>query len=351
MQRQNFVSLPTPEFLNLGQGRWYHDGYDGRRYQVYIPFNYQVGTAVPLIMMLHGCAEFPLGFAYLSHMNLLADRHQFLVVYPRAIDPKHLDLGACWNWFLAVNQQRGSGEPASLAGIVESMLQNTSRWTIDPQRIYVAGVSAGACVAVNMGVTYPDLFAAIGVHSGGEYQAYSLSFRLRQPVAAGQEEPAQAAVATLRDEQVLLQEGLHSVIPPGPDPIIQGQKAYEAMGAFARVVPTIVFHGTDDHVVDPINGEQVAHQWHRTNQLASHGAFTASFEHPSSVTLAQVPGGRHYSVFTWQDVHGSDVVTYWKVDEMGHAWSGGSRGSIYADPAGPDASQAMYEFFMAHPRA
>jgi poly(3-hydroxybutyrate) depolymerase len=106
MHRQDSSSLATPEFLNLGQGSWRYDEYDGRQYEVYTPVNYQVGTAVPLIMMVHGCYELPLGFAYLSHMNLLADQQQFLVVYPHALDPKHLDLGVCWNWFLAVNQHR-----------------------------------------------------------------------------------------------------------------------------------------------------------------------------------------------------------------------------------------------------
>jgi poly(hydroxyalkanoate) depolymerase family esterase len=350
MQRQDVSSLATPEPQNMGQGSWQHDEYDGRQYEVYIPVNYQVGTAVPLIMMLHGCYELPLGFAYLAHMNLLADQHQFLVVYPHALDPKHLDIGVCWNWYLAVNQHRGSGEPASLAGIVQAVLQNTSRWTIDQKRIYVAGASAGACVAVNLGVTYPDLFAAIGVHSGGEYQAYSLSLPLSQPALAGEAMQAQVAMQTLRDQQVLVREGFMLGIPPGPDPIGQGEKAFQAMGTFARVVPTIVFHGTTDPVADPISGDQVTHQWLRTNQLASHGAFTATFEHPSSTTISPAgPQGEWpYTVFTWQDTHGNDVVTFWKVDGMGHAWSGGSPGSIYADPKGPDASQAIYKFFMAH---
>lgn len=147
--------------------------------------------------------------------------------------------------------------------------------------------------------------------------------------------------------------GLLSGIPPGPDPIEQGEKAFQEMGSFARVIPTIVFHGTVDLVSDPINGEQVVRQWLRTNQLASHGTFTASFEHPSSATFSPAgpQGERPYTVFTWQDAHGSDGVTYWKVDGMGHFWSGGSPGSLYADPKGPDASQAMYEFFMAHARA
>jgi poly(3-hydroxybutyrate) depolymerase len=257
----------------------------------------------------------------------------------------------CWNFFYADNQYRGSGEPASLAGIVQAVVQNTLQWTIDRKRIYVAGPSSGGAMTVILGATYPDLFAAIGVHSGAEYQwaQFPHPLPLSQPAAAGEEAQAQVATELPSDARVFFHEGFLSVLPPGPDPIEQGEKAYEAMGSFARVVPTIVFHGTADPFVNPINGDQVVQQWLRTNQLASHGAFTATFEHPSSVTPGQVPGGRSYTVLTWKDALGSDVVAYWKVDGMGHAWSGGSPGRPFTDPLGPDASQAMYQFFMNHP--
>ncbi len=141
-----------------------------------------------------------------------------------------------------------------------------------------------------------------------------------------------------------------SVLPPGPDPIKQGVEAFKEMGTYARVVPTIVFHGTADPISAPGNGDQVTQQWLRTDQLASHGAFTAAFEHPSSTMIHPAESGKkRYTVFKWQDAHGSDVVVYYKVDGMGHAWSGGSPFSIFTDPEGPDASQAIYEFFMAHP--
>ena len=149
-------------------------------------------------------------------------------------------------------------------------------------------------MTVILGATYPDLFAAIGVHSGAEYQWAQLPhpLPLSQPVAVGEQVQAQAAMEPPSDAHAFFHEGFLSVLPPGPDPIEQGEKAYEAMGSFARVVPTIVFHGTADPFVNPINGDQVVQQWLRTNQLASHGSFTASFEQPSSVTLGQVPGGR-----------------------------------------------------------
>lgn len=351
MQTPAFSAAATPEIRALSASRqtWYAGRHADRIYWVYTPASYQAGTAVPLIMILHGCMQpffsHPWAIAYDTHMNQLAEAHQFLVVYPHHFAPPDINPISCWNFFLPENQHRDEGEAASLAGIVQDMLNNTSRWTIDPQRIYVAGISSGGGATANLGATYPDLFAAIGVHSGGEY-GYPLPF-------LGEQAQARDAMAPLSEAEALAGEVEQiAVIPPGPDPIQQGEKAFHAMGSYARVVPTIVFHGTADHVSDPINGDQVTQQWITTNHLASHGDFTATFEHPSSTV--NHPAGPHgkqpYTVDTWQDAHGRDVVTYYKVDGMRHAWSGGTPGSIFTDPMGPDASNAMHEFFMAHPK-
>jgi len=353
MQTPDLSAAVPPEMRELSASRqtWYTGRHGDRIYWVYTPASYQAGTAVPVIMVLHGCAQpffsHPWAIAYDTHMNQLAEAHQFLVVYPHEFAPPDVNPMSCWNFFLPDNQQRGEGEPASLAGIVQDMLQNTALWTIDPQRIYVAGISSGGGATANLGATYPDVFAAIGVHSGGEY-GYPLPF-------AGEQAPVRDAMAPLSEAEALSGElavERLAVIPPGPDPVKQGEKAFQAMGSFARVVPAIVFHGTADPVSDPINGDQVTEQWIITDQLASDGDFTAAFEHPSSTVNhpAGPQGQQPYTVETWQDARGRDVVTYYKVEGMGHAWSGGTPGSIFTDPLGPDASQAMYEFFMAHPK-
>ncbi|WP_223258418.1 extracellular catalytic domain type 1 short-chain-length polyhydroxyalkanoate depolymerase [Thermogemmatispora tikiterensis] len=289
-----------------------------RPYYVYTPAGYHVGTAVPLIVMLHGCLQTPTDFAAGTQMNALADQQQFIVVYPQ--QTTLYNISACWNWFLPGNQVRGYGEPAIIAGIVQTVEQNTSQWTIDRKRVYVAGLSAGAAMSVILGATYPDLFAAIGVASGLEYQAATSAYT--------------APLAQLYG---------------GPDPQQQGQLAYQAMGSRARVVPTIVFHGQSDYVVYPINGDQVVQQWMTTDRLASGGSYNASFGSPSSSSNGQVPGGHAYTVQTWTDSSGREIQEYWKVYGMGHAWSGGSSSGSYTDPAGPSATNAMYTFFMNHP--
>ena len=278
MQTPDFSAAVPAEMLELSASRqtWYagrHAASD-RTYWVYTPASYRAGTAVPVIMVLHGCAQpffsHPWAIAYDTHMNQIAEAHQFLVVYPHEFAPPgDVNAISCWNFFLPENQHRDEGEPASLAGIVRDMLKNTSRWTIDPQRIYVAGISSGGGATANLGATYPDLSAAVGVHSGGEY-GYPLPF-------LGERAPARDAMAPLSEAEALAGEVEQiAAIPAGPDPVQQGQKAFHVMGPFARVVPTIVFHGTADHVSDPVNGDQTAEQWITTNHLASHGYFTAN---------------------------------------------------------------------------
>lgn len=300
---------------------WQECTYSGvggtRLYFVYTPDTYQVGTIAPLVIMLHGCQQTALDFAAGTRMNQLADRYNFIVAYPQQTESANAD--GCWNWFLAANQQREQGEPAIIAGIADAIRQNTAQWSIDARRIYVAGLSAGGALAVILGATYPDIFAAIGVHSGLEYGAASNQLASVQAMRQG-----------------------------GPDPFGQGQAAYTAMGNAARVVPTIVFHGTNDNSIAPINGDQVVQQWMETDQLASNGAYQPDFADPTSVTTGRVAGGYSYTTFLWNDSQHDMVQSYWKISGLGHAWSGGDPIAGFADPLGPDASAAMYAFFMLH---
>ena len=308
------VSASSP----MWQKYTYRGRVSSRPYFVYTPESYQVGTAVPLIVMLHGCTQTAVDFATSTRMNQLADQHKFIVVYPQQTSVYSQNL--CWNWFKSSNQSRDQGEPAIIAGIVQAVELNTSQWTIDTNRVYIAGFSAGAAMAVILGATYPDLFAAIGVHSGVEYQA---------------------ATSTINSLKVMSQGG--------PDPQQQGQAAFDAMGTAAHVIPTIVFQGTNDLIVNPVNGDQVVQQWMQTDHLASNDTYTADYGNPSSYGTEQVPGGYSYTVSGWNNDQGDVVQEYWRVDGMGHAWSGGNPGSSYADPSGPDASLAMVQFFMGHP--
>ena len=289
-----------------------------RPYKLYVPHNYTHGRPTPLLVALHGCTQDPDTFAAGTRFNTLADQYNFLVLYPQQNSTNNA--GKCWNWFRPSNQARGRGEPALLAGMIDHI---ASHFTVDPDRVFIAGMSAGAAMAVIMGACYPDYFAAIGVHSGLEYKA----------------------ATDLVGAQVAMNRG-------GPDPALQGKLAYLSAGSASRVLPVIVFHGTRDETVSPINGDQVIQQFASTNDYADDGiANDSASATPSSIETGQVPNGYSYTVYTYL-YQGNVLLQHYHINGMGHAWSGGSAAppATHTDPGGPDASTIMWNFFAGHPK-
>ncbi len=275
----------------------YADAAGRRDYKLYIPAVYD-GQPLPLIVMLHGCTQSPDDFAAGTRMNAVAEQHGCFVVYPA--QPSSANLHKCWNWFNPQDQQRDHGEPALIAGITRKIMQD---YAIDDRRVYVAGLSAGGAAAAVMGMAYPDLYAAVGVHSG---------------LACGAATDVQSALAAMRDG-----------------------KAAPGRTTASRIVPTIVFHGDNDKTVNPSNGDQVIAQSKSGMPL---GATVAA------VTESGSAGGLSYDCTTHTDRSGETVFEQWVIHGAGHAWSGGSASGTYADPRGPDASREMVRFFLSHRR-
>jgi poly(hydroxyalkanoate) depolymerase family esterase len=286
----------------------YANGAGTRAYKVYIPSSYQKGQALPLVVMLHGCTQDPDDFAAGTRMNLLAERDGFLVVYPSQAAPANHS--RCWNWFNEADQQRDRGEPSIIAGITRHVVDT---YGLDARRVYVAGLSAGGAMAVIMGVTYPDLYAAVGVHSG-------------LPYGAAHDLPS--AFAAMK------QGGGGRASTP------------EARG---RGVPMILFQGDRDQTVHPRNGEEVLAQW-----SAIHGAGEPASPAGSALRVTseqgQAPGGQAYTRSVYLDAGGSAVIERWVVHGGGHGWSGGSPNGSFTEPQGPDASREMVRFFSRYPR-
>ncbi len=288
--------------------------HDGRVYKLYIPTGYDPTNKIPLVMMLHGCKQNPDIFAAGTQMNQLAEQYNFLVAYPQQSPSSHFD--KCWHWYSYSHQSRGKGEPASIAGVVQHIKQS---YSVDPKRIYIAGLSAGGAMSVIMGATYPDLFAAIGVCSGLEYKAATSAWYAYPALYFG-----------------------------GPSPTHQGNLAYHAMGQYAQIMPVIVFHGTSDSRVYPINGHQIISQWAQTNYLALDEADNHIDDIAKRIENKTVPGGRSYTRYVYQDNQGNNLMEKYMVDGMGHAWSGGSMSGSHTDPTGPNASAIIWEFFQQH---
>lgn len=276
-----------------------------RAYKLYVPASLSK-RPVPLVVMLHGCKQNPDDFAAGTRMNELAEHHGFLVAYPA--QSAKANGSNCWNWFDPEDQVRARGEPAILTGIAREV---STLHAVDPQRIFVAGLSAGAAMAVILGATHPDVFAAVGAHSG-------------LPWGAAHDVGSAFAVMSSGSSHA-------SPWPPRRD---------RSQASPASGVPTIVFQGDHDRTVVAANGDAVVEQ--ALARIVSKGAT------PQQTTVATraTDSLRGHTTTTYSDASGRALVEHWVVHGGGHAWSGGSSNGSYTDAKGPDASAEMVRFFL-----
>ena len=266
-----------------------------RTYKLFVPSRYHQSQPLPLVVMLHGCTQSPDDFAAGTRMNFIAEEQSCLVVYPA--QPSGANPSKCWNWFRAADQRRDEGEPSLIAGITRRVMQE---YSVDPKRVFVAGLSAGGAAAAIMGATYSDLYAAVGIHSGLAYGAAS---------------DIPSAFAAMR----------------------QGGKGGRQAAAGGPMIPTIIFHGDRDTTVHPDNGAHVV-------EYAVGARKTRKKVH-----RGQIPGGHWYTRTTHTNGE-REVLEHWNVHGAGHAWSGGSPAGSYTDGEGPDATKEMLRFFLDHPQ-
>ena len=262
------------------------NGAGTRRYHLYVPARAASGPR-PLVVMLHGCQQNAGDFAAGTAMNRLAEEHGCLVLYPD--QERGANSSNCWNWFDAAHQRREQGEPSLIAGMTRDVLREHGA---DPGRVYVAGLSAGGAMAAVLGAAYPELYAAVGVHSG-------------LPVGAARD----------------LMSGLNAM---------KGKHLAGAGRTLRRRVPLIVFHGDQDAVVHPSNGEVLI------RQFLGDGTVREIEERE-----------RGHTRTTALDDDGRVVAEHWIVHGAGHAWAGGDPAGSYTDPSGPNASAEMLRFFLA----
>jgi poly(hydroxyalkanoate) depolymerase family esterase len=283
------------------RGEWiaelYANSAGERAYKLYVPSSY-TGQPLPLIVMLHGCNQTPDDFAAGTRMNALAEDQSCFVLYPAQSNTANHS--RCWNWFRREDQVRDRGEPSIIAGTTRQIL---NRYGIDSHKVYVAGLSAGGAMAAVMGVTYPDLYAAVGIHSG---------------LACGSAHDLPSALAAMK--------GMPGSI--GRPPAVAGA---------SHSIPTIVFHGDHDKTVHPRNGTDVIAQ--SAHREGGHGGQVWT-------ERGQAPDGHSYTRTVHRDATGRVVLEHWLVHGGGHAWFGGSRAGSYSDPQGPSAAAEMIRFFL-----
>ena len=265
-----------------------------RTYKLYLPKRPAAGGP-PLVVMLHGCTQDPDDFAMGTRMNSLAEEFGFLVAYPG--QPATANPSSCWNWFVPKDQVRGAGEPSIIAGLTNDIVV---QYDLDPHRIFVAGLSAGGAMATVMGATYPDIYAAIGVHSG---LAYGCATDVASAFAAMRGDPVRGRETNARDAEL------------------------------ASRTRAIVFHGEADHTVHPSNAARIVEAYDRRDGDLRE-------------VESGVSGGRPYTRTMLRNQTGSSLMEHWLIRGAGHAWSGGSPDGSFTDAAGPDASREIVRFFL-----
>ena len=287
------------------------------RYKLYQPPGL-AGKALPLVVMLHGCTQDADDFAVGTGMNERARAQGFFVLYPQ--QGAQANPSRCWNWFEPEHQQRGRGEPALIASLTQAVIQKHG---MDASHVYVAGLSAGGAMAVIVAAAYPELFAAVGVHSG---------------LPGG-------AASNMAQALMVMQSGQVGIVMRATG--ARSARAAKALLHPQAAVPTIVFHGDQDQTVHPRNGEQVI--------AAALGAAASA---PNARPLGQArveqgvsTQGRRYTRSTRRDEQGQALTEHWLVHGAGHAWSGGHASGSYTDASGPDATQEMLRFFFEHKKA
>lgn len=279
---------------------WIRDGFEheGRTlaYRLFRPVQAPgAGRGAALVVMLHGCAQDADDFAAGTRMNELAREHGFMVLYPEQAPRGNAH--KCWNWFKSQHQHRGRGEPACIAALCRFIIAAEQS---DASRVYLAGLSAGGAMAAILARAYPDLFAAIGVHSG---------------LAAGAASDFPSALAAMRSG------------------------AAGSADSARMIPPTIVFHGDADTTVHPKNGRAVVQAG-----LAAQGR-----KYCSEVTQGASLDGQRYTRTCHASVDDQCTrIEHWELHGAGHAWSGGSPQGSFTQAQGVNASGEMIRFFLSH---
>jgi poly(hydroxyalkanoate) depolymerase family esterase len=283
-----------------------------RRWRLWVPNGYDPSRRLPLVVLLHGCTQDPDDLARGTRVADHADRLQVLVLLPE--QPASANIKKCWNWFDPAHQRRDAGEPALVAGAARQVMRE---WSVDPRRVYVAGISAGAAMASVMAVGYPDVFAAVGLHSG-------------IPFAAAAD----------------VMQGVGAMANGAPDTERLARVALEAMGTRARPIPAIIVQGAADPVVRPVNATNTRDIWLAMNALARGNPAAG----PAAPTRSSAKaGGLAYTkeCFGQTSPDAPCDVAVVMVEGLGHAWSGGSAAGTFTDERGPDATAEILSFLLA----
>ena len=288
---------------------------------VYVPTTYRRAAATPLVVMTHGCETTADQQMRANLYNRVAEREGFVVLYPdinpvEAAEPGPLK--RCWQFYNPSSWQRGEADAGAIAGMTRDVMAG---WNIDPQRVYMVGMSAGSFMTSVMAAAYPDLFAAVAINAGGAY----------------------ADPLCILGNQVNMPVWLSAVL------------ARMQMGARARVVPRMVMGGDADQGISPACADKALQQGLRTDNLVLDARQDGPISlQPASVRELQKPGGYSTTISTYLDPNGCVIGERWLIHGMNHFWPGGSTDpklKSFTDPKGPNGAEVTWQFLSRYTMA
>jgi poly(hydroxyalkanoate) depolymerase family esterase len=293
----------------------YGDGDAAYPYLVYVPKSYDASKATPLLVMAHGCQTTAEQQMKANRYGPIAEREGFIVMYPDINPVEAAQPGAtnrCWQFPNPLSWHRDSGDAGAIAGMTRATM---AQWNIDPERVYLMGMSAGSFMTSDLAAAYPDLYAAVGIMAGGAYADGGCLFTTNTSLPVD----------------------------------VSASMAFDEMGPRARVVPRLVMGGDADQGVPPGCADKALEQGLRTNNLVLGGTQESPIAlTPTSVREQPKPGGYPSTVKTYTDPAGCVVGQRWLIHGMNHFWSGGSddpKLKDFTDPKGPSGAEISWAFF------
>jgi poly(hydroxyalkanoate) depolymerase family esterase len=299
-------------------GKWFSatdNGFSGtRNFKVYVPNNFAKKEKHPVVVMLHGCTEDAESFAKGTRIEKWADKYQFIALFPE--QSSSYNPYKCWNWVVPTNNSR-AGEATAIIDMLNLVIKN---YHGDNNRVFAAGMSAGAAMTNILGNCFPERFKALASHDGAQFYSSYIGLDYKDIINNGAAVPAAAAADNA--------SSCSDFIPGKP-----------------KKMPIIIFHGSTSKLMSPIHAFQIEEEMKDFNDMLDNGLRDDSYFLRSEKQVVPDSKTYGYTLYKTIDANNEVLIERYMINTIDHAWSGGVAGIPYNDPKGPDASALIFKFF------
>ncbi len=316
-----FVSALYLTFLSsnaIAAGTWTTDSYKGiygnRTYKVYVPSNLPKNTKAPVVVMLHGCQQNAKDFATGTRIEKWADKEKFIALFPE----QNISYNSfkCWNWILPGNNSR-MGESQVIVEMLDTVLL---AYNGDKNKVFAAGMSAGATMVNILGNCYPERFKALASHDGSQFYSSYMGLDFAEVVLTGASVPSAISASV-------------------------GNACSQFIKDRPKKMPIIIFHGMKSPLMSPMHAFQVESEMKAFNDYLDNGIRDNSYFLEKDVQNFPDSDFYGYNLYTTTDIDHEIIVERYMINDLSHGWSGGVKDLPYNDPKGPDASALIFKFF------